>query len=135
MRARLEKEEGIRVEGFVQPDKMPQVLASAGCLVLPSKFEPWALVVHEAAAAGRVILASENVGSVTHLVQPGYNGFIFNNNDVAGLAALMSRVGAMSDAQLDRMSRASYLLSHQFSPQQWADTLLRSYDPAVVKVH
>jgi hypothetical protein len=73
-----------------------------------------------------VILASENVGAVTHLVQPGYNGFIFNNEDVVGLAGLMSRVSAMTDTELDRMSDASYLLSLQFSPRQWADTLLRS---------
>ena len=106
--------------------------ASAGCLILPSQFEPWALVVHEAAAAGRLILASENVGAVTHLVQPGYNGFIFNNKDVAGLASLMSRVSAMTDTELDRMSRASYLLSLQFSPKQWADTLLHSYHARAV---
>lgn len=128
LRSRLENEEGIRVDGFIQPEGMPTVLASAGCLILPSRFEPWALVIHEAAAAGRVILASENVGAVTHLVQPGYNGFIFNNNDVSGLVNLMSRVSAMTDSQLDRMSRASHLLSLQFSPRQWADTLLQSYD-------
>lgn len=134
LRSRLENEEGVRMEGFVQPDKIPQVLESAACLILPSKFEPWALVVHEAAAAGRLILASENVGSVTHLVQPGYNGFIFDNNDVAGLARLMSRVSLMSDRQLDQMSRSSYLLSQQFSPRQWADTLLQSYDPRALKL-
>jgi glycosyltransferase involved in cell wall biosynthesis len=133
LRSRLEDEEGIRVDGFVQPDKMPDVLGSAGCLILPSRFEPWALVVHEAAAAGRLILACENVGAVTHLVQPGYNGFIFNNKDIAGLAILMSRVSEMTDAQLDRMSRASYLLSLQFSPKQWADTLLQSYDPNAIE--
>jgi glycosyltransferase involved in cell wall biosynthesis len=127
MRANLENQEGIRIDGFVQPEKMPQMLASIGCLVLPSSFEPWALVVHEAASAGRPILASENVGAVTHLVQPGYNGFIFNNNDVLGLVSLMSRVSAMSDAELDQMSRASHSLSKQFSPKQWSDTLLASY--------
>jgi len=125
----LENEAGIRVEGFVQPEKMPQVLGTAGCLILPSSFEPWALVIHEAAASGLLILASENVGAVTHLVQPGYNGFIFNNNDVPALAALMSRVSSMSDDRLDQMSRASYLLSCQFSPKQWADTLLQSHVP------
>ena len=132
LRSCLENEEGIRVDGFVQPDKMPEVLGSAGCLILPSQFDPWALVVHEAAAAGRLILASENVGAVTHLVQPGYNGFIFNNRDVAGLARLMSRVSAMTDAERYRMSRASYLLSLQFSPRQWADTLLNSYHARTV---
>jgi glycosyltransferase involved in cell wall biosynthesis len=132
LRSRLENQEGIRVDGFVQPDRIPEVFGSVGCLILPSRFEPWALVVHEAAAAGRLILASENVGSVTHLVQPGYNGFIFNNEDVAGLASLMSRVSDMTDTELDRMSRASYLLSLQFSPKQWADTLLHSYHSRAV---
>jgi glycosyltransferase involved in cell wall biosynthesis len=127
LRSLLENQAGIRVEGFVQPENIPQVLSSVGCLVLPSRFEPWALVVHEAASAGRPILASENVGAVTHLVQPGYNGFIFNRDDAAGLATLMLRVSAMTDAQLDRMSQASYLLSKQYSPRQWSNTLLESY--------
>jgi len=128
LRSRLEDEEGVRMDGFVQPGNMPQVLACAGCLILPSRFEPWSLVVHEAGAAGRLILAAENVGAVTHLVQPGYNGFIFNKNDVAGLATLMSRVSRMADAQLDQMSRASHSLSKQFSPKQWSNTLLESYN-------
>jgi glycosyltransferase involved in cell wall biosynthesis len=128
MRSLLENKEGIIVMGFVQPEKMPEVLEGAGCLVLPSSFEPWALAVHEAASAGRLILASENVGAVTHLVQPGYNGFIFGDRDSDHLATLMSRVSAMSDARLDEMSSASYQLSKQFSPRQWADILLSSYE-------
>jgi len=127
MRSLLEKEEGIEMHGFVQPDRIPQVLASAACLILPSRFEPWALVVHEAAAAGRLILASESVGAVPHLVQPGYNGFIFSNEDAPGLATLMARVSAMDDAELDTMSQASYMLSRQFTPRRWADTLIQSF--------
>jgi len=130
LRSRLENVDGICIEGFVQPEQMPQVLGSAGCLILPSKFEPWALVVHEAAAAGRLIIASESVGAVAHLVQPGFNGYICSNDDVEGLAALMSSVSSMSDERLDQMSRASHLLSCQFSPKQWADTLLHSFDAA-----
>jgi glycosyltransferase involved in cell wall biosynthesis len=127
MKAPLEKEAGIEMNGFVQPDRIPEILASAACLILPSRFDPWALVVHEATAAGRLVLASEKVGAVPHLVQPGYNGFIFSNEDVAGLAVLMSRISKMGDDQLDAMSRASYMLSKQFSPEQWADTLLQSF--------
>jgi glycosyltransferase involved in cell wall biosynthesis len=127
LRSKLENKIGIRVEGFVQPDRLVEILGSCGCLILPSLFEPWALVVHEAASGGLVILASEEVGAVPHLVQPGYNGFIFDNGDVAGLASLMSQVAAMSDARLDKMSRASVTLSRQFSPSRWADTLLESF--------
>ncbi len=118
---------GIQIEGFVQPNQLPGLLAKAGCLVLPSMFEPWAVVVHEAVSAGLLVLASERVGAAPHLVQPGYNGFICGKQDAEGLALLMSRVSALSDEQLDTMSRASYSLSHQFSPRRWADTLLQSF--------
>ena len=127
LRSRLENQKGIVLKGFVQPEQMPEVFASVGCLILPSCFEPWALVVHEAASAGRLILASESVGAVPHLVQPGYNGYIFDNGDARGLAALMARVAAMTDAQLNHMALASYSLSQQFTPKQWSDTLLSFY--------
>ena len=128
----LEGRPGIRVEGFVQPDRLREILASSGCLVLPSTFEPWAVVVHEAASAGLVILASKNVGASVHLVQDNYNGYIFDGLDVNGLAALMSHIGNLSDERLDAMSRASHLLSKQFSPARWADTLLESLQTSPV---
>lgn len=123
----LQGKTGIRVEGFVQPDRLSDIMASAGSLVVPSEFEPWGLVIHEAASAGRVVLASERVGAVPHLVQPGYNGFIFESGDVAGLGRLMRQVGALSDTRLDGMSRASFSLSRQYSPKRWADTLIESF--------
>ncbi len=127
LQAQLEDKPGITIEGFVQPDQMPAKLAAAGCMVLPSDFEPWALVVHEATSAGLLVLASEPVGAAVHLVQPNYNGYIFGKRDAEGLAALMVRIAHMKDHTLDAMSRASYLLSEQYSPARWADTLLDSF--------
>ena len=122
----LEGKPGIHVEGFVQPGALRDRLAAAGCLILPSTFEPWAVVVHEATTAGLLVLASENVGASVHLVQNNFNGYIFDPRDVKQLTALMSQISSMSDARLDEMSRASHLLSEQFTPARWADTLLQS---------
>jgi glycosyltransferase involved in cell wall biosynthesis len=127
LRSRFEGRTGICVEGFVQPHALPGKLAGAGCLILPSSFEPWALVIHEAAAAGLIILASESVGAAVHLVQPGYNGFISSNANATELAALMLRISTMSDAKLEGMSRASHNLSLQFTPGRWADTIVDSF--------
>jgi len=131
--ALLEGRDGIRVEGFVQPDQLRNLLASAGCLVLPSTFEPWALVVHEAASAGLLVLASENVGAAVHLVQDNYNGYIFDSQDEQELAALMSHVSGLSNARLDAMSRSSHMLSMQFTPARWADTLLEGFEAFSVR--
>lgn len=127
LHSRLAASGGVLVQGFVQPEKLPKLLASAGCLILPSSFEPWAVVVHEAASAGLLVLASDKVGAAVHLVQPQHNGFLFASNDAEGLARLMLRVSAMPESQLDQMSRASHILSYQFSPARWADTVLCSY--------
>lgn len=131
-KAILDGKEGIRIEGFVQPDQMPATLTSAGCLILPSDFEPWALVVHEAASAGLPIIASERVGAAVHLVQPNYNGFIFGSRDVDGLTDMMVRISSMDNERLECMSQASYCLSQQFSPGRWVDTLFESYKATAV---
>jgi glycosyltransferase involved in cell wall biosynthesis len=90
---------------------------------MPSTFEAWALAVHEAAAAGLLILASDAVGSGPHLVQDNYNGFVFGVNDSEGLSRLMERVSLLSDEKLNSMAAASYSLARQFTPARWADTL------------
>ncbi len=128
MRHVLEGRDGIEVKGFVQPERIPETLVAAGCLVLPSDFEPWALVVHEATSAGLPVIASERVGAAVHLVQPNYNGFVFGARDVEALAGLMNRISDTDSERLEKMSRASYLQSLQFSPGLWVDTLLEAYE-------
>jgi glycosyltransferase involved in cell wall biosynthesis len=124
LRSLLENKPGIQIEGFLQPELLRSGFGSAGCLVLSSDFEPWAVVVHEAASAGLLILASENVGAAVHLVQDNYNGYIFGGKDVQGLASLMGRISSLTNNRLDEMSRSSHSLSQQFSTVRWADTLL-----------
>ena len=119
--------EGVQVKGFCQPDQMPSALSASGCLILPSEFEPWAVVVHEAASAGLLVLASNRVGAAVHLVQSGFNGFIFDAGNPAELALFMSRISLLSEAEAENMSRASHLLSEQYSPTRWADTILRAH--------
>lgn len=134
LRSQLENRPGIQIEGFLQPAALRAKLASAGCLVLPSNFEPWAVVVHEAAAAGLVILASENVGASVHLVQNAYNGYLFEGGNASELATLMARVTSLTNAQRYAMSQASHSLSLQFTPRRWADTLLDAAADATLPV-
>jgi glycosyltransferase involved in cell wall biosynthesis len=130
LRSYLEGNAGIRVEGFVQPDQLGAALSKAGCLVLPSTFEPWGVVVHEAASAGLLILASQNVGAAVHLVQDYYNGFLCDGKDTDHLSTLMAYVSSLDGEKLEAMSRASHSLSKQYSPRRWADALLQGFRAA-----
>ena len=68
--------DGVDMLGFVQPDEMPSVFARAGCLVLPSRHEPWAVVIHEAASAGLPVVCTRACGASTRLVLDGLNGAV-----------------------------------------------------------
>ena len=61
-------------------------------LVLPSRYDAWALVVNEACAAGLAIVCSDVVGAGADLVRDGVNGRVFRSGDEAGLAAALLEV-------------------------------------------
>ena len=51
--------------GFKQPYELAPFLEDAACFVMPSKKEPWGVVLHEMAIAGLPLIASKNIGSAT----------------------------------------------------------------------
>ena len=62
--------------GFVQPSNLPRLMRSATSFVLPSAFEPWGVVLHEAAASGLPLICSEACRAGHHLLQHGKNGYL-----------------------------------------------------------
>ncbi len=115
---------GVVDRGFVQPRDLPAHMASAAAFILPSRSEPWGVVVQEAAAAGLPLLCSTACGATTSLLQDGYNGFLTAPDDPAHLARAMARVAALGAGARREMGARSHALSKQFTPDRWADTLL-----------
>jgi len=74
-------------------------------LALPSDYEPWALVVNEAAAAGLAIVASDVVGAAAELVHDGVNGRLFAVGDLPALTQCLLDV--TDPAKIDAMKAAS----------------------------
>jgi glycosyltransferase involved in cell wall biosynthesis len=64
--------------GFL-PDQrhVSAVYRASDVLALPSRKEPWALVLNEAAAAGMAIVCSDVVGAGAELARDDVNGFVF----------------------------------------------------------
>ena len=60
-------------------DDLVQELHTASCLVCPSDFEPWGLVVNEALSASLPVIATKVVGSTHDLIKDKKTGFIANN--------------------------------------------------------
>ncbi|HEV2295335.1 MAG TPA: glycosyltransferase family 4 protein [Tepidisphaeraceae bacterium] len=79
--------------GFLTSQRdVTAVYRASDVLVLPSDYEPWALVVNEAVAAGMAIIASSVVGAAVELVREGVNGRIFPPGDLAALVRCLNDV-------------------------------------------
>lgn len=116
--------EGVEIIGFVQPQDLPGVMADASCFVLPSRFEPWGVAIQEAAAVGLPLITSDACGASVHLIRDGWNGYLIDSESVSALAEAMCRMHHLSSQRLELMGERSAILSEQFTPDRWAQTLV-----------
>lgn len=124
--------EGVEPLGFVRPSMLPEVMQRARCFVLPSLFEPWGVVIHEAASAGLPIIASYECGAVPALVRDGINGFVVSP-DADSIAGGMLRVAESSDSELHAMSQASTTLANLWTPRKLATYFCRTLGDRVAR--
>lgn len=111
--------------GFVQPGDMETVIQETSFFILPSKFEPWAVAVHEMAAAGFPLLLSRQVGAATTFLQHRENGFIFDAFDLESLKSAMKAAMELSQDEFKKMAKKSNAIAQSISPATWSDTVIK----------
>ena len=94
----------VRVLPPVEPESRQHadLMAALDAFVLPSRHEPFGIVVLEAWASGKPVVVS-NVGGLTRLVEDGVNGLHFANGDVD---SLQGRISALVTSSLMAQSLA-----------------------------
>jgi L-malate glycosyltransferase len=83
---------GVRFLGYKPEKEVARTLGSSLALILPSFEEQHGLVINEAVAMGVPLLVSDNCGARDLLVRTGVNGYVFEPDNVIGLARLMARL-------------------------------------------
>ncbi|MCX5661678.1 MAG: glycosyltransferase [Planctomycetota bacterium] len=76
----------VKFLGFLQTHELALCYRSCDIKVLPSEYEPWALVINEAVASGLAVIATEMVGAAVELVRHGANGLIVPPRSPVALA-------------------------------------------------
>ena len=120
----LQGRPGIEIGGFVAPAELPGKLALASFLVLPSVFEPWGVVVHEAASAGLGCICTTSVGAADAFVRDGENGRIVPPRAARELADALRWAHGLSHAERGRVTAVSRSLAQRVTPERWATTVL-----------
>ncbi|MBL4705515.1 MAG: glycosyltransferase [Flavobacteriales bacterium] len=109
--------------GFVQPKDLKEYLEKTSVFVLPSRFEPWGVVVHEYAVAGFPMIVSDAVGAVSAFVKNGKNGFVYKAGSEIELQESFERIMKLSEKELVQMSAESRVLGLSLTPDIWAAEL------------
>ena len=95
--------------GRLSGENVLRAYAAADFLVLPSRFEPWGLVVNEAMGCGLPVIVSDRVGCAEDLVRDGETGLVVAADDEHALAAAMVQL-ARDEATRRRMGEAAEML-------------------------
>ncbi|GAA2760153.1 glycosyltransferase family 4 protein [Actinopolymorpha rutila] len=124
----FEQMPGVRHLGFVQPSNLPDIVQGSGAFVMPSTFEPWGVVIHEACAAGLPVICTPACGAAAALVEDHWNGYLVEPGSAQSLCEAMLRMHCLPDVERRRMGDNSALLARRFTPDRWAATLVSRID-------
>lgn len=107
--------DGVRFCGFRNQSELPRFFDIASVFVLPSRHEPWGLIVNEVMNAGRAVIVTDEVGCQPDLITDGVEGCVYPAGDVAALTAALRRVlatpetaEAMGQRGLERIKSWSF---------------------------
>lgn len=106
--------------------KVPAWLAKSDVLILPSKSEPWGLVVNEAMVCGMPVIVSEKCGCAEDLVREGINGFLFDPESQTELETALNFFLENPD-KIDSMGNESIKLIKPFSSKTVAKEMVNCY--------
>jgi glycosyltransferase involved in cell wall biosynthesis len=114
--------QNIIYHGFVQPRDLALLFQKMDLFVLPSLYEPWGVVVHEAAFAGLPLLVSDAVGSADAFLENGRNGWLIPHGDTSAMIEGIDRYAQLSLEQKQAMSNHSKRLARSVVLDSWAQS-------------
>jgi glycosyltransferase involved in cell wall biosynthesis len=107
----------VKFLGFVNQSQLPALYSAADLLVLPSVYEPFAVVVNEAMCCGCPVIVSDQVGAARDLVAPVNPQFVFPAGDIRALANVL-RLAFTDREQLREAGRRGFAHVETHSPER-----------------
>jgi glycosyltransferase involved in cell wall biosynthesis len=110
--------------GFLQADEIREHIADGEIFILPSRYEPWGVVVHEFAAAGYALILSDHVGARFSFLEHGKNGLIFQIDNKKALKEAILQLTSKSREELRGMGDKSHALAQKINPTTYAHKII-----------
>jgi glycogen(starch) synthase len=121
----------VHLAGFVGDAELRSELHHAGCVVIPSLYEPFGIVALEAMAAGAPTIVART-GGLAEIVEGTGAGLLFEPGNHVELAARIAAVLTDPAAAQELQSKAAALLAEHYSWDAIAHSTVEVYARAQV---
>jgi glycosyltransferase involved in cell wall biosynthesis len=130
LREKIEKYKSrqIQVLPYMQDFELKNELDFGGIACVPSIRDQWGVVIHEFALLGYPLIVSSTCGAASEFLINGYNGFIFEAENVISLRKALLKIALMTNEELNTFSVNSRSLGLRITPLQSAYSLLSVHD-------
>ena len=119
--------------GFVNQSALPALYKLVDLMVLPSVYEPFAVVVNEAMCCGCPVMVSNRVGAARDLVVPVAPDFVFPAGNVEALAEKLA--GSLRNPErLQQLKGAVTAHIKTWSPERNVDAMVEAIAAGVRRV-
>jgi glycosyltransferase involved in cell wall biosynthesis len=108
--ARRGLKDRVKITGWISSERVREEILAARALVLPSFAEGLPVVIMEAMALRRPVVAT-HVAGIPELVRPGENGWLVPAGAIDALAAALEDCVATPAVRLEAMGRAARSLA------------------------
>jgi len=113
-------------EGYCQQSELPKYYALADVFILSSFLEVWGLVVNEALASGLYVLCSKYAGVAYDLIKEGWNGEIFDSDNINEIVELIKQTKGQIDSIRNRREVISQHACREFGIKDSAQAFLEA---------
>lgn len=103
-------------KGFKKQSEIISSISSDAVFVLPSRYEPWGVVVHEMAAIGLPLILSKEVGASDCFLIDNYNGKLLIKVDKYSIANAIKFFIHLNFSDRKKMGENSIELSKRINP-------------------
>jgi glycosyltransferase involved in cell wall biosynthesis len=128
LKEKFKETNAITIKDFSSSEKLVIEAKDSSIFCLPSRKEPWGVVIHEFASAGMALLTSSACGANTEFLRHGYNGYIFKTNSKESLKNYLQKLMNASDNSIAEMGNRSHQLAQHVTPEMWATSFMSVLD-------
>ncbi len=126
--------EMIKFWGWQDPAFIQKEIKKADVFIHPALWEPYGVVVLEAMAQGKPVMASDKTMAALDRIQPGINGFIHTTGDTEQMAEQMSFFIQRPD-QIDKMGKGARHTAVEWPVERGVEIIKKIAVGSSLKVH